>query len=71
MEAGNATTCTVPVISPSWTGNNGNVVGYFFQDSAYSSLGHKAGFCVSMLGYHAPKEAVCHAERSEASAVPN
>ena len=35
----NPTSCTVPAPG---TGNNGNAMGYFFQDTTYPSLGHTA-----------------------------
>jgi RHS repeat-associated protein len=40
--ASNPTSCAVP--SPSSTGNNGNMMGYFYQDLVNSSLGHTAAF---------------------------
>jgi RHS repeat-associated protein len=37
----NPTSCTTP---PQGSSNNGNVMGYFYQDSVSSSLGHTASF---------------------------
>ena len=37
---GNPTSCVIP--SQATTGNNGNVMGYFYQDSVNTSLGHTA-----------------------------
>src|SRR3989449_11053244 len=43
----NPTSCTTP--TQAGTGNNGNAVGHFYQDSSYPSLGHTASFTYDSL----------------------
>jgi len=45
---GNPTSCTSKPTQGT-TGNNGNVGGYFYQDSVNSSLGHTAAFTYDTL----------------------
>ncbi len=47
--AANPTTCAVPAAPPAGTQNNGNVVGYFYQDTTNPSLGHTASYTYDYL----------------------